>query len=198
MAEAVASLALASSILQVIDFGTKVVSTASKVYQASKRKEPSLNELEMIYKNLVSTLDTIETDDTEMVDNGVLGMKSLAKGCSDLAKELLDTWHKIGFDKEVKTKHQALWVALKHVWKDEKIRSLQARLDEFRSQLTMCLLVSLRCVVSSNFHVSRANECRLVNMLASLCPNKERSSKNLENQKMVHLELQYWSMLPPN
>ncbi|KAF3012317.1 hypothetical protein E8E14_002109 [Neopestalotiopsis sp. 37M] len=143
MAEAVATLALASSILQVIDFGTKVASTASKVYQASQRNDDSLNELEAVYKNLSSTLDTLQKDSTATVDSETDGIKSLAKGCSELAKELVDTLRNLGVGK-AKTKRKALWVALKHTWKDEEILALQARLNEFKSQLTLCLLVSVR------------------------------------------------------
>ncbi|KAF7540809.1 hypothetical protein G7054_g1080 [Neopestalotiopsis clavispora] len=143
MAEAVATLALASSILQVIDFGTKVASTASKVYQASQRNDDNLNELEDVYKSLSSTLDSLQKDSTASVDSEANGIKSLAKDCSELAKEVVDTLRSLGVGK-ARTRRKALWVALKHTWKDKEILALQARLNEFRSQLTLCLLVSVR------------------------------------------------------
>jgi hypothetical protein len=193
MAEAVATLALASSILQVIDFGTKVASTALKVYQASKRDDGSLYELEKIYKNLSSTLDTIQMDGAALGDSGDLGLKSLSKDCSEVAGELVNTLHKLGFG-EAKTKRKALRAALKRARKDGKIRSLQARLNEFRSQLSMCLLVSVRYVNLSDVDFPEPNTCYVVNLLVNLYPSKEKYSRNLANSEIVQLEHQSWTM----
>lgn len=147
MAEAVATLALASSILQVIDFGTKVASTAVKVYQASKRSAESSSEvsqLQDVYTKLSSTVETLQRDNSAATkDGGTDDMQELAKSCAMLAKELLDILHKIGLS-EVRKKRHAVQVAVKLARKQDDIVSLQARIGEFRSQLTMCLLVSVR------------------------------------------------------
>lgn len=147
MAEAVATLALASSILQVIDFGTKVASTAVKIYQASKRSAESSSEvsqLQNVYTKLSSTLEILQRDDSAATkDSETDDMHELAKGCATLAKELLEILHNIGLG-EVRKKRQAVQAAMRLVRKHDEIVALQARIGDFRSQLTMCLMVSMR------------------------------------------------------
>lgn len=147
MAEAVATLALASSILQVIDFGTKVATTAVKIYQASKRSAESSSEvsqLQVVYTKLSSTLETLQRDNAPATkDSETDDMHELAKSCATLAKELLGILHDIGLG-EVRKKRHAVQVAVNLARKQGDIVSLQARIGEFRSQLTMCLLVSVR------------------------------------------------------
>ncbi|KAI1860792.1 uncharacterized protein JN550_011254 [Neoarthrinium moseri] len=162
MAEAVATLSLASSILQVIDFGTKVATTAFKAVRASKLGREDANEvsqLQVVYQSLSSTLKTIQeqyaVNKSDSQDDG--GMGELAKGCTELAKELVQTLHKIGLA-DAKTKRRALWAALKLAWKKEEIVSLQGRLGEFRSQLTLCLLLSVRHYASQS--LSRQEDIR--------------------------------------
>ncbi|KAI1878958.1 hypothetical protein JX265_003135 [Neoarthrinium moseri] len=154
MAEAVATLSLASSILQVIDFGTKVATTAFKAFRASKLGREDANEvsqLQIVYQSLSSTLKTIQeqyaVNKSDSQDDG--GMGELAKGCTELAKELVQTLHRIGLA-DAKKKRSALWAALKLAWKHEEIISLQSRLGEFRSQLAMCLLLSVRHYASQS------------------------------------------------
>ncbi|ETS87101.1 hypothetical protein PFICI_00929 [Pestalotiopsis fici W106-1] len=152
MAEAVATLALASSILQVIDFGTKIATTAFKIYQASRSSDESLDEvsqLQVVYTNLSSSLKTLQTETSSSVTGGEIdeNIQALAQGCSDLAKELLETLRKLGFGKAL-TKRKALWAALKHTWKHEQLVNLQIRLDKFKSELTLCVLISVRQVAS--------------------------------------------------
>ncbi|KAI1852645.1 hypothetical protein JX266_002186 [Neoarthrinium moseri] len=154
MAEAVATLSLASSILQVIDFGTKVATTAFKAVRASKLGREDANEvsqLQVVYQSLSSTLKTIQeqyvVNKSDSQDDG--GMGELAKGCTELAKELVQTLHKIGLA-DAKKKRTALWAALKLAWKQEEIISLQGRLGAFKSQLILCLVLSLRHYASQS------------------------------------------------
>ncbi|CAJ2503271.1 Uu.00g106650.m01.CDS01 [Anthostomella pinea] len=109
MAEAIATLSLASSCLQVIDFGAKVASTAVKLRRG-------------------------QTDE---------GIKRLAEGCKGLIEELLLKLNKLaGIDSSRTT--GAARLAFKWKWNEDEIRAIERRVAEFRSQLTVSLLISLR------------------------------------------------------
>lgn len=102
MEEAIAALSLASCILQVIDFGTKVASTAFKVHQTLRRSKEDVDEVSQlrdVYKYLASTLDDIRTqpDRTGPPDTADEGIRKLAKDCEVLVKELLQTLKIMGF-----------------------------------------------------------------------------------------------------
>ncbi|KAH6881054.1 hypothetical protein B0T10DRAFT_551352 [Thelonectria olida] len=138
MEEAIAALSLASCILQVIDFGTKVASTAFKVHQTLRRSKEDVDEVSQlrdVYKYLASTLDDIRTqpDRTGPPDTADEGIRKLAKDYSQ----------DYGFS-DAKPTGKKLWQAVKNHWRGDEIRSLQKTLGEYRAQLTLSLLMSMR------------------------------------------------------
>jgi hypothetical protein len=153
MAEAIAALSLASSILQVIDFGSKFASTAWKIYKAGHHSLEGLDEvssLRVINVNLGDVLRDIRTQPggADPASESNQGIVNLAKECAKLVEELLQSLNKLGLG-DAARKRDALRAAFKLTWKGEEIRALQARLNDFRSQLTLGLLVSMRSVFCS-------------------------------------------------
>jgi len=153
MADAIVALSLASSILQVIDSGSKFVSTAWKIYKAAHHSLEGLDEvasLRIINVNLSDALRDIRTqsggvDSCSASDQGIF---NLAKDCAAVAEELLQSLNKLGL-RDATRKRDALRAAFKLKWKGEEIGALQARLNDFRAQLTLSLLVSMRLVFYS-------------------------------------------------
>jgi hypothetical protein len=150
MAEAIATLSLASNILQVIDFGSKFASTAWKIYKAARHGHGDLNEvasLRVINVNLGNVLRDIRTQsyDADPASESNQGIVNLAKGCATLVEELLQSLNELGLG-DAARKRDALRAAFKLTWKGDEIGALQARLSDFRSQLTLGLLVSMRSV----------------------------------------------------
>lgn len=156
MAEAIAVLSLASNILQVIDFGSKFASTAWKIYRAAHHSLEGLDDvasLRVISVNLGDVLRDIraQSGNADPVSESNQGIVNLAKECATLVEELLQSLNKLGLE-NVARKRDALRAAVKLTWKGEEIGALQARLNDFRSQLTLGLLVSMRsvfCLTSS-------------------------------------------------
>ena len=153
MAEAIAALSLASNILQVIDFGSKFASTAWKIYKAAHHSLESLDEvksLRVINDNLSDVLRDIRTQSggADPASGSNQGIVNLAKECATLAEELLQSLNKLGLGNTAR-KRDALRAAFKLTWKEKEIVTLQARLNDFRSQLTLGLLVSMRSVFCS-------------------------------------------------
>ncbi|KAI1736544.1 hypothetical protein F4680DRAFT_257371 [Xylaria scruposa] len=147
MADPLATLSLASSVLQVIDFASGFATTAWKFYQAAGRGRDGPDEvveLREINNNLATILREIRSQPSVSevaATNGDDGITNLAKECAALVEELLQT---LPSAIEVTRKRDAIRAAFKLKWKSDNIRALQARLSEFRSQLTLNLLVSMR------------------------------------------------------
>jgi hypothetical protein len=158
MAEAIAALSLASNILQVIDFGSKFVSTAWKIYKAAHHSLEGLDEvssLRVINVNLGDVLRDIRTQfgGADPASESNQGIVNLAKECATLVEELLQSLNKLGLG-DAARKRDALRAAFKLTWNGEEIRALQARLNDFRSQLTLGLLVSMRSVFCSTSSIT--------------------------------------------
>lgn len=151
MAEAIAALSLASNIFQVIEFGTKFTSTAWKIHNTTHRGLESLDEtasLNAINKNLNDVLRDIRTQSgvTDLANESNRGILSLAKECATLAEQLVHSLNKLRLG-DAARKRDALVAAFMLTWKREEINGLQTRLNDFRSQLTLSLLVSMRFVL---------------------------------------------------
>jgi hypothetical protein len=146
MAEAVAAFNLAAGVLQFIDFGSRVMSNFWTFYKSNRHgtKEPDLqvinNDLRRVLENL-----QVPADDTAQSDVGLL---QLAQDCQKVALDL-ETLLQSLFKAEAGNsgKREALKAAFRLVWKDDQVRYLQERLDQFRHQLIVHLLASIRWVL---------------------------------------------------
>jgi len=147
MAEAVAAFSLAANVLQFIDFGSRVMSNFWAFYKSSRHGTNEVPDLQGINNDLQQVLESLQvpTDDITQSDIGLL---QLAQDCQNVALEL-ETLLQSLFKAEAGNigKREALKAAFKLVWKEDQVRYLQERLDQFRNQLIVHLLASLRWVL---------------------------------------------------
>ncbi|KAI9685267.1 MAG: hypothetical protein M1822_004640 [Bathelium mastoideum] len=143
MAEAVAALGLAASILQFVDFGSRVASNFLKLYKSNRQDREDVPDLQRINTDLQKLLQNLQVPQAGCSED--TGLAELAKECQTAATDL-DTLLKSLFkaDTESHGKREALKASLKLVWKENDFRSLQERIDQFRNQLVIHLLTTLR------------------------------------------------------
>jgi len=151
MAEAIAALSLASNILQVLEFGAKFASTAWKIHNIDHRVPEVLGELtalNTISNNLSDVLQDIRTAPgfTDLASPSNQGILNLSKECAIFVEKLVNSLNKLYFG-DAARKRNAIAAAFMLTWGRDDIRSLQATLNDFRSQLTLSLLVSIRLVL---------------------------------------------------
>jgi hypothetical protein len=151
MADPVSAFGLAASILQFVDFGSKFAKNALNIYKAgSQGAAAEMQQLQSTTADLQSVLKTLQpprntsNSSTELeYDAGIL---KLAEECQQVATELLNSLNKINkiqrFEKP--GKWDAIRTAFQVMWNEDNIKSLHIRMSEFRHQLTLHLLVSLR------------------------------------------------------
>lgn len=147
MAEAVAALSLAANILQVLDFGKQFAIAGYAIYHAGPGSVEALSDLQSSSSRFHSVLTELQKGaaraPTSNVANGEDGILVLASKCSGVLKQMLESIVSPG-SLEKGGKRDAAKAAFKLGWKKGDIESLQKRLDQFRDELTLHLVVSLR------------------------------------------------------
>lgn len=147
MAEALIAVGLAANVFQFIDIGSKFVSTVWNIYMSGGQGLADLLNIEKTTEDLENLLRgfCIPEETSASLDNNESGLQQLVRNCERLAHELLDSLRKMQLPQNSR-KRDALRAAFKIVWKEEELKSLQLRLDRFRQELVLHLLVLIRYV----------------------------------------------------
>lgn len=144
------AFSLAASIMQVIDFGSNFVITAIAMYRPSSSTPEDLVALRSLQTNsesLGTVLGTLKADCSRLANrssgNENDGIIALANECSKALQKMLDTLEII---KPSKTGN--IWKAMKSAvalkWNESSLSALQSQLNDFKHQISLNLLVSVR------------------------------------------------------
>lgn len=148
MVDPITALGLASNILQVIEFGSKFVSTAWAIRKSGIGARAGLanfTEAEKIRTDLEVVLEKLrpngEATDADRASEQ--SIERLASECATVAEQLLQKLREI-FPEDIYRKREIVKATFKSIWQEEDIKSLRTSLADFRNQLVLHLLVSLR------------------------------------------------------
>lgn len=141
------AIGLAGNVVHFLAFGTKLISESHNIYASAIGATTGNIELELIYTDLEDLTKALEDPDPNSghaVSINEAELRKLSASCVKVANELLTTVKLLKVDKNCKhRKWRSFRQALKFVWKQSDIDGLQARLGEFRSQLTLRIVVIL-------------------------------------------------------
>jgi hypothetical protein len=146
MAEAIAGLALAANILQLLDCGAQFVSISWKIWDSGQEGLENFSSLQHLSKDLKNVVKRLQADDARQHFSSPdpdANLFTLAGQCVKVTEQLLETLDKIGVGSRGK-KRKAVQAAFMLTWKKNEIDSLKKILDGFRHELTLGLVVSLR------------------------------------------------------
>jgi hypothetical protein len=158
----VTAFGVAGTILQFIDSGAKFIGLSWRLYRTGNGSD-ELPELIILTQHLGQVLESLgSSSSTPSAGQGQNdspnagdGLFQLADECKDVGNKLLTILQSLHVTKPRKKderkkddirKRDALKVAFQTIWKEDDIRSLQSRLDGFRAQFNLHLLVTLRSV----------------------------------------------------
>lgn len=145
MLDPFSALGLASNIVQLIAFGSKLLSESNDIYHSAAGSSNGNLELEARYGNLreISTKLNASTSllapNRKNLSKEEEALRGLAIGCKDVADELLLTLQKLKIGDGDHSKVQSFRQALVNVGSKQKVEALQKRLDGFSIQLTLQL-----------------------------------------------------------
>jgi len=129
-----AAVGVAASILQIIDFGIRFAATAWQVSQSEHAFLTSLEELQNSSERFRHAQNTLQS--TSPGSNTAIN--SLVQKSVTLSKEMTDTLDKIHRGRNSLRK---VWSAL---WKEERLKVLEAKLREVQSDLAFYMTIDLR------------------------------------------------------
>jgi len=141
MAE-IAGLSLATSAVQFIDFGCKILSKTYQVYKSSNglsTQHEALSTVAARLRNMSTRLAEALTKEQGLPKDTIakMEMQTICEDCRKVADELASIL-------TTSPSHTKLRQALKLHWNEERINSLADRLAEYRQQLILCILMLLR------------------------------------------------------
>ncbi|RFU27505.1 hypothetical protein B7463_g8821, partial [Scytalidium lignicola] len=180
MAEAIAAFSLAANIVQFIDFGVRVTSNFWSFYKAASTTDDDAPDVETINSDLQNVLKELQSFPEPATKTG---LAQLAQECQKAAAQLEKILQPMitvkkrheedekrqkedekrqkekdrDFGKREKgfRKRAALKAAFKLSWKEDEIQSLKGRVDQFRSQLILHILASLRDLAHKSISYQR-------------------------------------------
>ncbi len=161
--EGFAALGVASNIVQFVEFGCRLFSHSKELYRSSSGLANEAVELENITRSLVHLSDRLvvenagwnqpplhdsgiepeDDSDVDLEDDGEADLTLIARNGKKIADELSDALNQLRV-KDSGKKWQCFRMALKRVWKPKKIDDMSRRMERLSSQLTMCLVKSLK------------------------------------------------------
>lgn len=147
--DAVAALSVVCGVIQIVDFGTKVVSKCREIHKTGTSSEnrelvsmtTRLQDLskaigpyndQLHHSNLPAQLSD---DDRDILE--------LARECSGTADELVAELHKLQVQDPIR-KRDAVKKTFKILWKKSTIDGIQNRLEKYQKTLDTRILINLR------------------------------------------------------
>ena len=136
------AVGLAGNIITFVDFSTKLLSRARQLYESATGATEEHDELESLARNLKDLVDRTRRMPTVGPHKSNSGLRitrekvlnNLSQQCIQVADELLETLDSIKVKGQSRTRKSAIQ-AVKTVWKQDRIRSIQGRLDRISKQL---------------------------------------------------------------
>jgi hypothetical protein len=135
------ALSVATSVIQIVDFGSKLVSRAGGNSVSNSTLKATTTDLKGLLARLQDSLPLVTTNIPLTAEE--VSLQALAKGCGEVARELLTRLEKLKKSDKA-GKWGSIRLALLSVWSEKEIQEVSARLELYQRELDTSLLVSLR------------------------------------------------------
>jgi hypothetical protein len=134
------ALGSAASVIQVIDFGTHFLRKAWQIYR-SDTVEGLVSDLQNSSTDLRRMQQELQSIPKSSVSDRAIN--SSAEKCAAILKELLESLEKVARDSRGRRRYVPRQ-AFMAVWKEDKLKDLEARLDSAKLDLVLHVTVNMR------------------------------------------------------
>lgn len=142
------ALSLASNGVQFVDFSARLVSEGQKIYRSAEGTLAENEEAETVTQDLNRLSDNLRRSlkdgrTTDSLSEDDQSLINLCEKCEVVAGELLEKLNKV----KISGKHRkwkSAFQALKNVSSRDDLEQLAARLETYRSEITLHSVVSIR------------------------------------------------------
>jgi|SRR5271156_5630563 len=139
------ALGVASSVVQFVDFTSKLISGSYELYKSDYGVVEATSSLEALTSNLIAVSNDLSRS-LKASKSIPKELELLCKECVAEASKLLSVLESLKVEGSDRRLWKSFKTALKTIWSQDKIDSFQGRLDSFRQQITMSIVVSLKLV----------------------------------------------------
>ncbi|MCJ1382575.1 hypothetical protein MMC17_005688 [Xylographa soralifera] len=141
------ALGLAASVAQLIDFGSKIVTKSKEIAENGSSISVThlsgiTNDLVVINSNLEQQLGYRKVPGAGFTKEEQ-ALHDLTLQCKTVAQELIDCLSRVTLDSHKKDKWATVRAAVKTIWSKDRIDSLANRLNDYREQLALRVLLLL-------------------------------------------------------
>jgi hypothetical protein len=149
MLDPLTALSVAGNIVQFIDFSTKLISKGHELYNSADGASVGNAELEVIAKDLQDLNGRLQSPRRSenvkaVLSDSDLALQTLSKKCSGVAAELTDALNKLKVQGTANRRWKSVRQALKGLMRKEELDTTVKRLQLFRDELNLHILVSMR------------------------------------------------------
>lgn len=130
------AIGLASSIVQFVDYGTKLIGGAREIYYSTTGTTAENATLETVVKEIQFWSVRLRTPPSSVLSREEKGICTLAAECQQISQEILDLIHRIKLKRD-KSRIDAFIAALKEKQHEKEKAELQGRLEKCRNQLAV-------------------------------------------------------------
>jgi molecular chaperone GrpE (heat shock protein) len=148
MLDPFSALSAASAVVQLVDFGSKLVAGTIEIYQSTQGLNEDHIILEKVSSDMRDISDNLERN-LQVPSSGRLSrdeaaLLRLAKDCIPLAKQLLDILSDLRVKSDSIRIVESFRQSFRSALKKGKIHDLEARLDKLRNEVNTRMLAILR------------------------------------------------------
>lgn len=140
------ALGVASNIIQIVDFSSRIISRSHEIYKSvdGRSKEHAvLDDAAKNLRELSSDLGKYTRPNLRSLNAADKQLVRLRRECEEVVQELRDALEDLKLEGD-HTKWQSIHQALRSIWTQRDISDLEMRLDKIRKGIDTALLVSLR------------------------------------------------------
>jgi flagellar motility protein MotE (MotC chaperone) len=147
------AIGLAGSIVQFVSFSHELVSLGKEIYKSSEgtrehvELDTMIKDLSYIHKSLLQSWAADPTRRSEQENN----IASLVTQCEPIYKELRRVLASLQVQGDHR-KWKSFCKALKSVWKEDQINSLEKRLQRLQQQIDSHLIANIRLISPQHFN----------------------------------------------
>ena len=149
MADPITGFGLAANVIQFLEFGGKLFDTSRQIYRRGALQD--YTEIQLVAKDLRNLATSLEKSSKQQQDNDQCRdadtlLQSLSIECQNICNDLLEILDELEAQSgdTKRTKRKSFYVAIRTLWKTERIENLRRRMSEMRQELITHIIISLR------------------------------------------------------
>jgi hypothetical protein len=141
MIDPISALGAAAAVIQFLDFTARTITTTVKFLSPEGERSSAQDDLETTTASITRLNNRILESSSKIQDDEG-DIKNLCASCDQIAKELLGSLS----NRKPKEpgRNAAFRAALKATWTEGYVKSLKERVDSYRQQISLSVLVHIR------------------------------------------------------